>query len=150
MSKDKSRVYGEIGDPEEWLPQKPTINTEPFEETESGIYLPTPKGKEARTIIFFQGLGLQVEESQEEIVRLINDARKVGLEWVRFTDVQYATTVSVPMSAIDRMAWVGEAWVDMEAARENLRQIEMARKAQTSGLQIVQQPMGRSNGKPRR
>lgn len=151
VSKDKSRVYGEIGDPEEWRPQKATISTEPFEEAESGLLLPKPRGKEARTIIFFQGLGLQVEEDQAEIVARITRARESQLPWVSFTDASYGTSIAVPMSAIDHLAWVGEAWIDMEAARENMRQIELARKAQGSGLQIAREPLplGRSNGKRR-
>lgn len=149
MSKDKSRVYGEIGDPEEWRHQRPTIDAGPFQEADSGLLLPKPKGKEARTIMFFQGLGLQVEESQDQILQGIDTARKQGTAWVGFTDAQYGTQVTVPMTAIDKMAWVGEAWIDMEAARENIRQMELARKAQTSGLAIAQLPVGRSNGKRR-
>jgi hypothetical protein len=149
MSKDKSRVYGEIGDPEEWKPQRDTIDAGPFQEADSGLLLPKPRGKEARTIMFFQGLGLQVEESQDQILQGIDTARKQNMGWVGFTDAQYGTQVSVPMSALDKLAWVGEAWIDMEAARENIRQMELARKAQTSGLAIAQLPVGRSNGKRR-
>lgn len=154
MSKDKSRVYGEIGDPEEWRHQKPTIDAGPFVETDTHILIPTPKEqKSIRKICFLDGPLVEVEETQEEIIELIDhrgpDDPSYPFQWVKFTDPTFGTAISISRAALGRVLCILEGWKDMAEAREMERQKELARKVNTSGLAIAQLPVGRSNGKRR-
>lgn len=149
---DKSRPFGEIGDPDEWKPPKEPVSVDGFEESSLGIFLPTDSHRQVRTIYFFQGMAVQVLETQEQICKLIDAARAMGADahWIKLHEVQLGEPVSVPMSALDKLCWIGESWVDVTASKEQQRQIEMARKAQRTGLQVVQgQPVPRSNGRRR-
>ena len=148
---EKSRVYGEIGDPEEWKPPKEQVSVDGFEETKLGLFVPTDNHRQIRTIYFFQGMAIQVLETQEQICKLIDAARAMGPDahWVKFHEIQLGEPVSVPMSALDHLGWIGEAWVDVTASREMQQQVERRQRLQKSGLAVAEIPIPRSNGKRR-
>lgn len=148
---DKTQPFGEIGDPEEWKPPKDQISVDGFQESALGLFLPTDNHQQIRTIYFFQGMAVQVLETQDQIRKLMDAARDLpDARWVQFHEVQLGEVVSVPLSALEHLCWVGESWVDVTASREQMRQRELQAKMMKSGIQVARDlPAGRSNGKRR-
>ncbi len=141
-----------VGDPEEWLPDRPTPEVEEFEQlVDSELYLPRPTGKECRQLVFKSGTMLNVQESQGDLQNAIDDmAQDPGKLWLAVQDAQFGQWVSIPRAAIlNDLVWIAEAWIDVAGAREQLKQRELANRMASSKLQVARLPVGRSNGRMR-
>lgn len=141
------------GDPEEWQVQHHP-SAEEFQEDGAGIFLPRPTGKECRQLVFSSGMMLNVEESQHDLRQGVAELHeREGSAWLHVTDAQFGQEVSIPAGAVrDHLMWIAEAWIDVAAAREQLKQREMALRLQSSGIQAARGdvlPLARSNGKRR-
>ena len=129
---------GPAGDPEEWgsRPHRPAADGE-FVKDREGILLPRPSGKSIRQVVFKSELRLNVEETQEEIQRRIGHLRETSAHWLTLTDAEFGEPMSVPTSALDDIMWLAEAWIDMTAAREQMKQRDMANRMQRNGIQVA-------------
>ena len=122
-----------IGEPGEWEPVPKPSGVDGFTEDETGLLLPTPRGKAVRQMVFRGGM-LNVAEEQSEIHSRIDEMRRNGLSWVTFTEGAYGTSISVPADAVDALLWVQEAWIDIEGIQEQIRQQEMAQRLTKAGI----------------
>jgi hypothetical protein len=140
-----------VGDPEEWLPDRPTIDVETFEQlADSDLYIPRPSGKECRSLIFKSGMALNVEETQEELRDGIAELFRRGDGWLYVTDAQFGNKASLPAaSVLDELLWIAEAFIDVAGAREQIKAREMNARLAKSGVQVARAelPRARSNGR---
>jgi hypothetical protein len=123
------------GDPEEWQVQHHP-QADGFQEDRAGLLLPTPSGKPCRQLMFRPGLAINAEESKEELEARIARARR-DHSWWAVTDPQFGETIMLTEAAADDLLWIGDVWIDLTAAREQLKQREMANRMAAMGVQAA-------------
>jgi hypothetical protein len=123
------------GDPEEWQVQHHP-HADGFSEDREGLLLPTPSGKPCRQLTFRPGLAINAEETKEELISRISQARHTH-SWWSVTDPQFGEVIRLTAAAAEDLLWIGDIWIDMTAAREQLRQREMAQRMAALGVQAA-------------
>ncbi len=134
-----------IGEPGEWEPVPAPSGVSGFSEDESGLLLPSPKGKSVRQLVFRGGL-LNVSETQEQIREIMRRAKDGGADWIEFTEGGYGTPITVPARALDALLWIQEAWIDIQGIVEQQKVQEMAQRLSRTGMNPVGKaviPLGR-------
>lgn len=113
---------------------EPKENTSEFElhavEGGKSIWAPVPKWKPCRRIQFITPFAyLDVVESLDNVRVAIHDAKDDSKpEWFQFIDPTYGTTLAVRREVLrDNVAWIIEAFVDIEAVEIKNRIHEMER-----------------------
>ena len=139
MSKNTDPL-GPAGDPEEWFPNTHHPSADSFQEDKEGLLLPTPTGKQCRFLMFKGGLALHAEESKEEIQRRIGHLRETNAHWIEITDPQFGEKIPISAAAVEELFWIGDVWLDMQAAREQMKQRQMAQRLQALGVQPAAAP----------
>lgn len=99
------------------------------------LWLPAPTGKVATRLMFAHGLNYSVEEAPGEVVKRIGHATAHDLEYLELTDATFGNPARFRMATLEaQLLWIDLVYMDMDGAREAQRQMELARKAQASGI----------------
>lgn len=132
------RTDPRIGEPEEWTRQHNPATEDGFAQDSEGRWLPAPTGKSIRQLVFKGGLMLNAEETSEQLKSGFDEAMRLedqgSSPWVKVTDPAFGEPVFLSPNALSDLAWIAEAWMDMTAAREQMRQRDMARRLAAAGI----------------
>lgn len=118
-------------------------------ETESGLFIPAPKFKPFRRV---QALGqgtvmtLEVDESVEEIQRIVTSLKTNDVSWIIFTDPAYGNPIHVQREVLLQPLVIIEDYKDVEALEDEMKQYEQSKRmariqqgSQARSVEIVEQ-----------
>ncbi len=112
-------------------------SAESFQEDRAGILLPTPTGKQVRVLTFRGGLVVHAEESASEIQRRVGHLRESKAHWMEVTDPRFGETIPISAAAVEDLLFIGDFWLDMEAARREQQDREMQLRLRRLGAQAA-------------